>query len=144
MNAVDSSLVGAASGVNNAVSQIAALLAIALFGIVMNHVFNANLEQRLDALALRADVLQALMAERAKLGAMTIPEGLDSGTRSKVQAAIAESFVAGFRWVMALSALMAFASAAIAWAMITAAPNRRRPVPPPAAYRRSRRARNPR
>jgi hypothetical protein len=120
MNAVDSSLVGAASGVNNAVSQIAALLAIALFGIVMNHVFNANLQQRLDALALPADVLQALMAERAKLGAMKIPEALDAGLRSKVQAAVAESFVAGFRWVMALSALMALASAAIAWVMISA------------------------
>ena len=120
MNAVDSSLVGAASGVNNAVSQIAALLAIALFGIVMNHVFDTNLQQRLDALTLPADVLKALMAERAKLGAMEIPEALDAGMRSKAQAAIAESFVAGFRWVMALSALMALASAAIAWVMITA------------------------
>jgi predicted MFS family arabinose efflux permease len=119
MNAVDSRLVGAASGVNNAVSQIAALLAIALFGIVMNHVFNVNLQQHLDALTLPADVLQALVAERVKLGAMTIPEALDPGMRSKVQAAVAASFVAGFRWVMALSALMALASAAIAWAMIT-------------------------
>jgi hypothetical protein len=118
MNAVDSSLVGAASGVNNAASQIAALLAIALFGIVMSHVFDATLQQRLDALALPADVLQALLSERVKLGAMKIPEALDAGMRAKVQAAVAESFVAGFRWVMALSALMALAGAAIAWVMI--------------------------
>jgi hypothetical protein len=51
---------------------------------------------------------------------MKIPEALDAGLRSKVQAAVAESFVAGFRWVMALSALMALASAAIAWVMISA------------------------
>jgi hypothetical protein len=118
MNAVDSSLVGAASGVNNAASQIAALLAIALFGIVMSHVFDATLQQRLDALALPADVLQALLSERVKLGAMKVPEALDAGMRAKVQAAVAESFVAGFRWVMALSALMALAGAAIAWVMI--------------------------
>ena len=119
MNAVDTSLSGAASGVNNAVSRIAALLAIALFGVVMNHFFNANLQQHLSSLALPADILQALTAERAKLGAMEIPATLDSGVRSKVQAAIGESFVAGFRWVMALSALMALASAAVAWALIT-------------------------
>jgi hypothetical protein len=39
--------------------------------------------------------------------------------RSKLQAAVARSFVAGFRWVMVLSALMAFASAAIAWVLIS-------------------------
>ena len=120
MNTGGASLAGAASGVNNAVAGVAALLAIALFGIVMNHVFNANLQQHLDALALRADVVQALMAERAKLGAMEVPETLDPGVRSRLQAAVAESFVAGFRWVMMLSALMAIASAAIAWAMISA------------------------
>jgi EmrB/QacA subfamily drug resistance transporter len=119
INAVDSSLVGAASGVNNAVSQIAALLAIALFGIVMNHVFQATLQQRLDVLALPADVLQALLSERAKLGAMKVPEALDAATRSTIQAAIAESFVAGFRRAMMLSALMALASAAVAWVMVT-------------------------
>jgi EmrB/QacA subfamily drug resistance transporter len=119
MNALDSRLAGTASGVNNAVSGTAGLLAIALFGVVMNHVFDANLQQHLEALAVPADVLQSLMAERAKLGAMEVPDSLDAGMRSKLQAAVAESFVAGFRWVMGLSALMALASAAIAWAMIT-------------------------
>ena len=120
MNALESRLAGAASGVNNAVSGTAGLLAIALFGVVMNHVFNANLQQHLDALAVPADVLQGLTAERAKLGAMQVPDSLDAGMRAELQAAIAESFVAGFRQVMVLSALMALASAAIAWAMIAA------------------------
>jgi EmrB/QacA subfamily drug resistance transporter len=119
MNALGSKLAGAASGVNNAVSGTAGLLAIALFGVVMNHVFNANLQQHLDALSVPADVLQTLMAERAKLGAMEIPGSLDAGMRAGLQAAVAESFVAGFRRVMVLSALLALASAAIAWAMIT-------------------------
>ena len=77
MNSVETRLAGAASGINNAVSRIAALLAIALFGVVMNHVFNAHLQQHLDALALPADVLQAITTERAKLGAMEIPQALD-------------------------------------------------------------------
>ena len=119
MNALDTNLAGAASGVNNAVSRIAALLAIALFGIVMNHVFNTHLGARVDALAIPADIVHALTAERAKLGAMEIPETLDRKVRTELQAAVAQSFVAGFRWVMVLSALMALASAAIAWILIT-------------------------
>jgi predicted MFS family arabinose efflux permease len=118
MNALGSNLAGVASGVNNAVSQIAALLAIALFGLVTAHVFNANLQEHVAALRLPEDVSQALVAERSKLGAMEIPETLDAGSRAQVHAAIAESFVAGFRWVMGLSALLAAASAAIAWALI--------------------------
>jgi len=123
LNAVDTRLAGAASGVNNAVSRLAALLAVALFGIVMNHVFNTQLQQHLAVLTLPADALQMIAAQRAKLGAMDIPDALDAGVRAKVQTAIAESFVAGFRWVMVLSALMALASAAIAWMMISDKPH---------------------
>ena len=119
LNSVDTRLAGTASGVNNAVSRIAALLAIALFGIVMNHVFNAHLQQHLDALQLPPDVQQAIATERAKLGAMEFPQVLDATVRSALQAAVAESFVAGFRWVMVLSSLLALASAAIAWVMLT-------------------------
>jgi EmrB/QacA subfamily drug resistance transporter len=120
LNAVDTSVAGTASGINNAVSRITGLLAIALFGIVMNHAFNAHLQQRLDALALPADALQAIATQRAKLGAMEVPQALDPTLGSALQGAVAESFVAGFRWVMLISALLAFASAAIAWLMIDA------------------------
>ena len=120
MNACDTSLAGAASGINNAVSRVAGLLAIALFGIVMNHTFGTRLEAHLDALALPPDVLQAITIQRAKLGAMEIPQALDATTRAALQGAAAQSFVAGFRWVMLISAVLALASAAIAWLMITA------------------------
>ena len=126
MNALGTDLAGAASGVNNAVSRIAGLLAVALFGLVMTHFFDASLQPHLDSLALPADALQALIGERAKLAAMQIPAALGAGVRSSLQAAIHAAFVAGFRWVMALSALMALASAAIAWATIGAG----KPAPP--------------
>ena len=130
MSALDANLAGVASGVNNAVSRIAALLAIALFGIVMNHVFNAHIAPQVEALALPADVVQALTAERAKLGAMEIPQALDRSVRTELQAAIALSFVAGFRWVMVLSALMALASAAIAWGLISPKKRSRKAMTP--------------
>ena len=120
MNSVDTRLAGTASGVNNAVSRVAGLLAVALFGLVMNHIFSSHLQPLLDALALPPDVLQAITLERAKLGAMEIPQALDPTTRSALQATVAESFVAGFRWVMLIAAVLALASAGVAWSMVTA------------------------
>jgi MFS family permease len=120
LNTVDTSLAGTASGINNAISRIAGLLAIALFGIVMNHVFNAHLQRHLEALTVPAKVMQAVMTERGKLGALEIPQALDPTLRAALQDAVAESFTAGFRWVMLISALLVLASAAIAWRTIDA------------------------
>ena len=79
MNAVDADHAGAASGINNAASRVASLLAIAAFGVVFS---------------------------------------LASGHSTATQAVHADAFVAGFRWVMLISALLALASAASAWALI--------------------------
>jgi MFS family permease len=126
LNTVDTSFAGTASGINNAVSRIAGLLAIALFGIVMNRVFNAHLERHLEALAVPSQVMQAVAKERAKLGAMEIPQALDPTLRAALQDAVAESFTAGFRSVMLISALLVLASAAIAWRRIDARSRRAR------------------
>src|ERR1700737_2246287 len=52
MNAVPRNRVGIASGINNAVSRAAGLLAIAVLGIVMLNVFDHSLDQRLSTVAL--------------------------------------------------------------------------------------------
>src|SRR5882724_4513317 len=50
MNAVEQSYSGAASGINNAVSRIASVLAVAVFGALLSGVFQSALEGRLERL----------------------------------------------------------------------------------------------
>src|SRR5215470_13783841 len=50
MTSVNADRAGIASGVNNAVARMAALLAIAVFGVVMLNAFNRALDRRLDGL----------------------------------------------------------------------------------------------
>lgn len=118
MNAVSQQLAGTASGINNAVSRVAALLAVALFGIVLTLVFNARLDGQLATLHAPADLVAAIVAQRQKLGGIVIPDGYPGATRDAVKHVIGVSFVAGFRWVMLISAAMALLSAFSAWLFI--------------------------
>jgi hypothetical protein len=54
----------------------------------------------------------------ASLAAMSLPPELDDTQREAVRAAIAESFIVGYRAVMAIAAGLALASAGVAWLMI--------------------------
>ena len=114
MSSVEQQAAGAASGVNNAVSRVAALLAIALLGIVMAYAFDRALEDRLGALSLLADAVQAVEQQRDKLGGIELPPGIEPPLRDALQRAIGESFVYGFRVMMILGAVLAFASAGLA------------------------------
>ncbi|MDB5757581.1 MAG: transporter [Burkholderia sp.] len=116
MNALDASQAGAASGVNNAVSRLAALLAVALFGIVMSSAFS----HALAALAgeVSPAVMQQVLAQQDKLAAAGVPPQASEAESVLVQKAIGAAFVHGFRWVMLIAAALALASAFSAWRMI--------------------------
>jgi hypothetical protein len=114
LGAVNPDHTGIASGVNNAVSRVGGLLAIALLGIIMLQVFTAALQNRLAELQPLPGIAAGMLDSRTQLAAMTVPSGVDSETASALRAAIAESFVTGFRRVMLACALMAAGSAAIA------------------------------
>jgi hypothetical protein len=109
---------GLASGVNNAVSRTASLLAIAVFGIVAYVRFSQSLARRLDALGVSPEVRRLLAEERGRLAAAQVPSSLRPALQAKIQAAIASAFVDSFRLVMLLAAGLAIASAVIAWRLI--------------------------
>ena len=108
MNSVSENRAGIASGINNAVSRTAGLLAIAVLGLVMFHAFNACLDQRLDQVT--PSVRVTLKEQQIKLAAAEIPRGVDEKTRSALKRSVNDCFVRGFRWVMAFGAVLSLAS----------------------------------
>jgi MFS family permease len=114
MSSIGQNRAGTASGVNNAVARTASLVAIAVLGVVMIHVFKANLDHRLSTTNLPASVAQSLQTQSIKLAAIDIPENVNSETHQLIRRAIDESFVFGFRWVMVIGATLAAASAVTA------------------------------
>ncbi len=115
MNAVGPTYAGTASGVNNAVSRTASLLAIAAFGMVLATAFDASLNASLVRLHLPAGALEAIAAQRHRLAGLELPPGLPGEVAAQVHAAVGEAFVAGFRQVMMVSAGLALFSALAAW-----------------------------
>jgi EmrB/QacA subfamily drug resistance transporter len=124
MNAVGPDLAGIASGVNNAVSRTASVLAIAVFGVVMAWAFEARLGEGLRDIGASAQTIAYLEAHRSQLAGATLPPGTDAPTAAALRLAVNASFVAGFRRIMVLSAAMALMSALSAWIMIGRGPRR--------------------
>jgi EmrB/QacA subfamily drug resistance transporter len=122
MNAVGPELAGTASGINNAVSRTAALLAIAIFGIVLTAAFNVRLNAELARVHAPAELVSAVIAQRHRLAGIVIPGGYSASATAALRQAIDLSFVAGFRWVMLVSAALALLSAISAWVLIAARP----------------------
>jgi EmrB/QacA subfamily drug resistance transporter len=118
MSSVESAYAGTASGINNAASRVAALLAVALFGVVMAIGFNTSLDRALAQAQLPPAAVEAIGSQRERLAAIELPAQMDAKSRETAQEAIAHAFVSGYRWIMVISALLGFASAVIAWLTI--------------------------
>jgi len=118
LNSVDVRHTGLASAINNAFSQTAGLMAVAVLGVLMFAAFGASLNDRLEGLELPDEARQQLEEEKVKLGAAQAPEDLDAALGATVERAIDEAFVSGYRVVMLVAAAAALASAISAAVLI--------------------------
>jgi EmrB/QacA subfamily drug resistance transporter len=118
MNSVSGGHSGLASGVNNAVSRTASLLAIPVLGIFVFVAFSNGLDARVETLDLPPRAQEQLETDKVDLGAADVPEVLGGATAAAVERAIDEAFVAGFRIAMFVAAGLALASAVAAGILI--------------------------
>ncbi|HEX5850688.1 MAG TPA: MFS transporter [Rubrobacter sp.] len=118
---------GLASGVNNAVSRTAGLLAIPILGIFVFFVFSGSLDARVQQLDLSPEARQQLEAEKVDLGGAEVPPGVSGDTAEEIETAVKQSFLGAFRLAMYISAGSALASA-VAAAIIIEGKNRPAPV----------------
>jgi EmrB/QacA subfamily drug resistance transporter len=121
MNAADPHAAGTASGINNAVSRVAGLLAIAMFGSLMAWAFDAGLQEGLGSAGVPPDIAALVEQQRGKLAAIELPPGIDRQAAAAARAAVSDAFVSGFRWIMAVSAALALCSSAIAAVFVRSA-----------------------
>jgi hypothetical protein len=124
MMAVSQNRAGTASGVNNAVSRTAGLVAIAVLGVVMLNVFKTQLDRHLADPSLPKSVVESVRAQNNRLAAIEVPPDESTDIQQVVHRAINESFVAAFRTVLAVGAVLAIASALTALVLIKSSSNK--------------------
>ena len=112
MSAVGEEQAGTASGINNAVSRTAGLLAIAVFGVVMLHAFSQRLVSRMNEVQVDEQLKHTIYEQRVKLAALEVPSNTDAATREQIKGVVADSYVFGFRVIMCTAAGLALASGA--------------------------------
>ncbi len=119
MNAVGQAQVGAASGLNNAISRLGSLLSIAVLGLVMLQVYGTVLQAQLINAHIPSDSRTEIMAQRNRLAHIAIPATLTEAQKLSVKHAIDVSFVAAFRRLMLVCTALALLGAASGWLLVT-------------------------
>lgn len=107
MTAVSQDRAGAASGVNNAISRLASLLAVAVFSLIVTYVFGHSLERKMDSVNLPVATRNEIRSQRSRLAAAII-DNRDG------QRAVSESFIAGYSVISWISVGLALASSGAA------------------------------
>jgi EmrB/QacA subfamily drug resistance transporter len=106
LDSVDAHHVGIASGVNNGVSRVAGLLAIAILGAVISAHFGASLEDQLGAAPLSKPAANAV--SKAKEKPLAVPEtnNLTAAEGDRIEAAAAQASTSSFHLGIGIAGLL--------------------------------------
>jgi EmrB/QacA subfamily drug resistance transporter len=108
LDAVEERRAGVASGINNAISRVAGLLAIAAFGAVISAQFASSLDARTSEPPLAGNPAVAEAASEAKEQPLSggVEADVSAAERQELDSAVADSSESGFRLGMAIGAVL--------------------------------------
>jgi hypothetical protein len=106
LDSVDEHRVGIASGVNNGVSRVAGLLAIAVLGAIISASFGAKLDDQLGPAPLSGAAVAAV--DEAKEKPLAVPDtpGIPSAEADRVVQAAAEASTSSFRLGLGIAGIL--------------------------------------
>jgi EmrB/QacA subfamily drug resistance transporter len=135
LDSVEERRVGIASGINNAVSRMAGLLAIAVIGAVVAGRFGAVLDDQLGNTAQFSPPAQREIvdARAAGLAGTDVPRGVPKAEQDRIEPAIDDASVSGFHLGMGVAGGLMILGGMISAAGIQDPKRRREPEPAPRA-----------
>jgi EmrB/QacA subfamily drug resistance transporter len=129
LDSVDEHRVGIASGVNNGVSRVAGLLAIAVLGAVISASFGAKLDEGLGSAPLSPAANAAVEEAKEKPLAVPAAEDLPEADSDRVMAAAADASTSSFRLGTAIAGILMILGGIVAGFGIQNPTRRREAVP---------------
>ncbi|MBC9930023.1 MFS transporter [Chitinophaga qingshengii] len=118
MGCVGSQLSGTASGVNNAVTRIAGVFAVAVFGAMAVLFFSGSMLPSLQNVSLTPAQETAVMAQTANLGNAAVPEGLSRPQQVFISHLYHQHFIQTYGKIMAMCGFLGWLGSIMAWIFI--------------------------
>jgi EmrB/QacA subfamily drug resistance transporter len=134
LDSVEERHVGIASGINNAVSRMAGLLAIAVIGAVVAGRFGTVLDSKLGGVQLSPPAQREVKDARAAgLAGTEVPRGVPNAQQKRIEPAVDDASVAGFHLGMGVGGGLMIFGGLISAVGIQDPRRRRKPVAAPRA-----------
>jgi MFS family permease len=124
INVVPNHQTGLASGINNAVSSVASLLAIAILGAIALGVYNRTLDKHLEGEVASSEVRRAIELAKGQFVIAPALSTVRGDDRRFAENIIKKSLTKSIRLALLISALLALAAAASGALLPRSAPRR--------------------